>query len=162
MDQLGHQNGAGGAQRVAVGDRAAIWVEAKRIDRVLVQPGQRHAGEGLVDLEQINIVQPQAGPLEDAGRGRDRPIEHEHGVRADGDPGDDARQRLQAVAAHGAFRGNQQGRRAVADLAAVSSRDDAIGLEDRLEVSHLLPVGRPAHPLILHNIPRLSVRLREM
>src|ERR1700684_4535379 len=58
----GHQPGAAAAQRVADRDRAAVDVQRLGIGAELGQPGQRHRGERLVDLERADIVDPQAAP----------------------------------------------------------------------------------------------------
>ncbi len=60
--QLGHQPHPGGGQRVAEGDGAAVLVDPRVVvgDAVVVEQGQHLDGEGLVDLEQADVVDAQA------------------------------------------------------------------------------------------------------
>jgi MFS family permease len=69
VHQRGHQLGARAAQRMPQRNRAAIDVEP-RPDRppTSLQPGHRHRGEGLVDLEQVDVVDLHAGLLQRALR----------------------------------------------------------------------------------------------
>ena len=60
VDQRGHDAGAAGAQRVTDRDRAAVDVGLGRI-RPGVLPGEHDRRERLVDLEQVDVVQRQAG-----------------------------------------------------------------------------------------------------
>ena len=48
---------------MAVGDRATVGIELAWVDRMLLKPGQRHASERLVHLEQVDLVEAQAGAL---------------------------------------------------------------------------------------------------
>src|SRR6266536_172787 len=71
VDEGGHQPGAGPAERVADGDGAAARVEPVRVGAGLGQPGQRHRGERLVDLERADVADGQAGLLQRLEGGRD-------------------------------------------------------------------------------------------
>ncbi|MCO5556213.1 hypothetical protein L7F22_009759 [Adiantum nelumboides] len=86
VHERGHDPGAGAAERVAERDRAAVRVEPGGDVAVVVgdvgQPGQRHRGEGLVDLERADLVQRQAGALQRLLRRRDRRGQHDHRVGA--------------------------------------------------------------------------------
>src|ERR1700709_2093583 len=61
-----HQLGAGGAERVAERDGAAMDVEARRIGAGVLEPRHGHRREGFVDLEQIDVVDLHAGLFEGA------------------------------------------------------------------------------------------------
>src|SRR5262245_62111482 len=50
--QGGHQPGAGGAERVAEGDGAAVDVDLGVVGAGVLEPRHHHRGEGLVDLDQ--------------------------------------------------------------------------------------------------------------
>ena len=50
------QLGARGAERVAEGDGAAVDVDLVHVGVVLLLPGQHDRGEGLVDLDQVDVV----------------------------------------------------------------------------------------------------------
>ena len=87
VQQRRRQPGAGAAQRVAQRDRAALGIGARRVGAGLLQPGHRHAGERLVDLERRRC-RPGRRPTASSsilGR-RDRAGEHEYRVRADDRP----------------------------------------------------------------------------
>ena len=56
--------GAGAAERVAEGDRAAVDVEPLLVDPELAGAGEDLGGEGLVDLDQVDLVERQAGGVE--------------------------------------------------------------------------------------------------
>src|SRR6476620_2301663 len=71
VEQGRHEPGAGGAQRVAEGDRAAPRVELRVLDPELGLPGQRYGGEGLVDLERVDLVDGHSGAGERLHSGRD-------------------------------------------------------------------------------------------
>src|SRR6476646_8447451 len=59
--QLAHQGageaGAGAAERVAEGDRAAVDVEPLLLDPELAGAGENLRGEGLVQLDQVDLVE---------------------------------------------------------------------------------------------------------
>src|SRR5918998_4189663 len=56
-EQGGHQAGAGGAERVAEGDRAAVHVDLGEVGPGLPGPGEHHRGERLVDLHEVDVVE---------------------------------------------------------------------------------------------------------
>ena len=57
----GRQPGAARAERVAEGDGAAVHVDLGEVGAGLLLPGQDDAGERLVDLEQVDVVERQTG-----------------------------------------------------------------------------------------------------
>src|SRR6187549_4042692 len=54
VEQGGDQPGAGRAERVPEGDRAAVDVDAVHVGVELAAPGGDDRGEGLVDLDQVD------------------------------------------------------------------------------------------------------------
>src|SRR5690606_19801507 len=82
LEGPGGPAGAGGAERVAEGDGAAVDVDLLGVDAALLLPGEHDRGEGLVDLEQVDLVDADAGALGEALGGVDRAGEHEDGVDA--------------------------------------------------------------------------------
>ncbi len=86
----------GGAERVAEGDGAAVGVDPVGVGVELLLPGQHDRGEGLVDLEDVDVVDADAGALEQALGGVDRAGEHQHRVDADQAGVDDPGPRPQA------------------------------------------------------------------
>ena len=141
---LRHQPGAGGPERVAVRDRAAPRVELRGVGAELALPRERHAGEGLVHLDPVEVPDRHAGALERAPGRRDDAVELQRGIGADDDAREKARSWLQAVGAGRALVADEDGGGAVGDLARVAGGDHAAGLaEDGLERGHPSP-GRPA------------------
>ena len=57
---------AGGAERVADGDRAAIDVELVLVEAELARAGHDLRAERLVDLEAVDVGELEAGALEHA------------------------------------------------------------------------------------------------
>src|SRR5690606_6656966 len=117
VDERGHQLGARGAQRVAEGDGAAVDVQLVRVRAGGVQPGHRHRREGLVDLEQVDVVDLHARPLERPLGRRQRRFQHDHRVVAQHRQVVDAGQRRQVQLLQRLFRDDHHARGAVADLA---------------------------------------------
>src|SRR4051812_40797256 len=59
---------ARGADRMAEGDRAAVDIDAVLLDAQLPDRLQRHGGEGLVDLPQVDVARLQAGLVQRLAR----------------------------------------------------------------------------------------------
>src|SRR5258708_40325165 len=78
VDQSGHQAGAAGAERVAEGDCAAVDIYFRKIGASLALPGDHYAGERLIDLDAIDVVDAQPGAVEHFARGGgwSRPPDH--------------------------------------------------------------------------------------
>ena len=56
-DEGAGEAGAGAAERVAEGDRAAVDVELLLVDAELAGAGEDLGGEGLVELDQVDLVE---------------------------------------------------------------------------------------------------------
>ena len=56
-DEGGGEAGAGAAEGVAEGDRAAVDVELLLVDAELAGAGEDLGGEGLVELDQVDVVE---------------------------------------------------------------------------------------------------------
>ena len=83
VEQRAEQHRAGGAERVAERDRAAVDVDLLVRHAHLAHEAHRHGGEGLVDLEQVDVVHRQPGLGERLARGRHRAGEHDGRVGPD-------------------------------------------------------------------------------
>ncbi len=77
--ELGQQPNAGRGQRMSAGDRAAVGVQPRVVGRDAhpVAPAQHLHGEGLVQLEEADVVDRQARLLQHAFRRRNRPDPHQ-------------------------------------------------------------------------------------
>ena len=118
-------------------DRAAIGVDLLQVDVQLLGPCQHHRGEGLVDLDNVDIVHRQAGLGERVLGGGDGAGQHEHWVVAAGADVMNACTWLQPVCLHCAFRGDQRRATTVGDLAGQRGRETTT-LDEGLEPGHLL------------------------
>src|SRR5713101_8331754 len=75
---------AGGAQRMAERDGAAVEIGPALVDAEFAHAGDRLRGEGLVDLDDVDVLDGEAGALQRLLRRRHRADAHELG-RATGD-----------------------------------------------------------------------------
>jgi hypothetical protein len=80
VHERGEQPGAAGAERVAERDRAALDVDLRQVRAGLPLPGQHHAGEGLVHLEQVDVLDGQSRLAQRLAGGRDDRRQHHHRV----------------------------------------------------------------------------------
>ena len=102
-------------------DRAAVDVDlvihiGVRIGAVHLRPAQDHRGEGLVDLDQVDVIHRHSGLLQHPCGGLHRTIEVVVRLGPDEGLGHDARPREQALRpCHGLVHPQHRGR-AVGDL----------------------------------------------
>src|SRR6266576_5218558 len=147
VDQRGHQLGAGAAQGMAERDGAAIDVEPRRIGAGRLEPRRRHRREGLVDLEQVDVVDRHAGLLQRAVGRRKRGFQHDHGIAAHHGHVMNPRHRLDAERLQALFVDDHDAGGAVADLAGAGGGELAV-LRDQLDVADALEAGVEADAFI--------------
>jgi hypothetical protein len=111
--------------------------------------GDHLGGERLVDLEEVDVVDGQAGAAQGLLRRLDRAEAHDLGRQA-GDAGrDDAGERGEAeLACLGVAHDHHRGG-AVVERAAVAGGDQAVGAEDRLEARDALHRDAGARAVVL-------------
>ena len=129
-------------------DGAAVGVDELHVGVVLLLPRQHDRGERLVDLDGVDVVQRELGPLEHAGRGRDGPGEHRHRVDTGQGEGVEAGPRPQAQCVRLLLAHDEHGGGAVGDLRGVPRRDLAVLLEGGLELGQRLDRGVGADALV--------------
>jgi hypothetical protein len=110
---------------VTEGDGAAVHVDLREVEAGLLRHGEGHDGEGLVDLEEVDVVdgQPELARVTSmalAGR-RGEPLGRLRGAAV----ADDAGEGGEPEALHRVARGEHEGRGAVVDLARVGGGDGA-------------------------------------
>jgi hypothetical protein len=109
-----------------------VAVEVEVADELL-----GHHGERLVDLEQVDVVEGEAGLGQHLAGGRHRRVEHERGVVAHVGDGHDARTRLPAASLGGVGAGDEDGGSAVDHARAVAGvvhvRDLEVGVAGQHE-----------------------------
>ncbi len=76
VDELGRQLGASAAQRVPQGDCAAVDVDLVLRDSGLLYRVHELTREGLIDFEEIDVVDLETGLFQDFGYGQRRPNPH--------------------------------------------------------------------------------------
>jgi hypothetical protein len=115
---------------MAQGDGAAVDVDPRRIEAQLAHAGDRLAGEGLVELDEVDLLDGQPGPLERLARGRHRAHAHDRWMHPGHGRADHAGQRSEAQGTC-PLRGHQHQRsRAIVDARGVAGRDRALFAED--------------------------------
>src|SRR4051794_4328685 len=112
-NQGGHQPGAGAAERMTEGDRAAVHVEALLVDAEPLGAGQDLGGERLIQLDQVDLSQLESGLVESLGDRNHWPDPHVGGVDAGDADRDDAGERLLAQLAGGLLRTEHEAGRSV-------------------------------------------------
>ena len=137
---LGEQHGAGAAERVTEGDGAAVGVHRRHVGLELLLPGEDHRGEGLVDLDQVDVAHLHALVRQQLLGGVDRAREHQHRVGTDQAGVDDGRLRRDAEGFGLLARHQQDGRGAIGDLRRRAGRVDAVG-QVRLQAAEALERG---------------------
>ena len=125
---------AGHAERMADRDRAAVDVVLGRIDAELVARVEALAGEGLVQLPEVDVVDLEAVALQQLRHGEHRTDAHLVRLAARGRPGDEAAHRLEAAALGVLGFHQHHGGGAVGELAGVAGGDELARALDRLEL----------------------------
>src|SRR5262245_60091283 len=82
VEGLGHEERPRTPEGVAEGDGPAVGVGLVEVGLDLAGPGQHDRGEGLVDLEQVDVADGHARAVEQPAGGVDGPRQHEHRVDA--------------------------------------------------------------------------------
>ena len=124
------------------------------IDAELLDDGEDLAGEGLVDLDEIDVLERHAGALERDLRRRNGADAHDLGIAADDAPADDAAERLFRL---GVFScSNRYYSCAVDDPAGVAGGDEAVLGEGGLELGQSFHGGLGAEVIVLRDLLALA------
>ena len=113
-------------------DRAAIDVEPLGVGAGGFEPRRRYRGKGLVDLEQVDVIDRQAGLLQRAFGRVQRRVQHDHGIAAHHGHVVDPRHRLDTERFQALFVDDHHAGGAVADLAGACRGELAV-LGDQLD-----------------------------
>src|SRR6185295_7443227 len=156
---------AGAAERMAERDRAAVDVEPIGIDRQRAQAGEDLRGEGFVQLDEIDLVEGQAGELQrflDRRNGSDAEALR---LDAGGREGDEARHRREAGSPRASGGGDDHRRGAVARLRRVPCGHRPLRVEGWPELREGGRRGVAPRPLVdgeadfFHSGPGIAFRL---
>mmetsp|Transcript_61526 Transcript_61526/g.133150 ORF Transcript_61526/g.133150 Transcript_61526/m.133150 type:complete len:235 (+) Transcript_61526:474-1178(+) len=133
---------------MAQGDGAAVDVQARDV-AASDSPGpcQRHRREGLVDLNQVQILDCQASLLENRLCGRDGTIQHSDGIGPGEAQRDNPGTWFQLQLLEAALVADEDCRGTIADLRSRCSRENAT-LEDGLELRHGFEVRTGSNALV--------------
>src|SRR5260370_5020904 len=131
MDEAGCQHRPGCAERMPVGDRAAFDIDDGGRKPEVARDGEDDRGEGLVDLDALDIAEPPPRSVERLTDGRDRP-EAEHAGLDRGDAiGDEARDRCEAALVRPVSVGEDDGGRAAVYAGRIARGDRPVLAECR-------------------------------
>ena len=125
---------AGHAEGMADRDRAAVDVVFRRIDAELVAAVEALAGERLIELPEIDVVDLEAMALQQFWHGVDRADAHLVGFAASSSPGDEAAERMQAALLRVLGFHQHDGGSTVRELAGVARGDVFAGAPHRFEL----------------------------
>ena len=110
MQQRHHDPRAAAANRMAKRDRAAVDIHFLRGDRHILQHREDLRGKRLVDLDEIEVADREAGPVAQLRNRRHRADAHDPWINARAAPSDNAGERLQP-AGLGVIRAGEHERR---------------------------------------------------
>lgn len=145
--QLGDEDDSGGSHRVAVRHGAAVDVGLFGGKAELVLHGDGLRGEGLVGLDEVDVVQREPGLLQCLRHRSDGADAHAGGIDARDGPADNLGQRLEVARAHLLSGGEDHGRGAVVDAGCVAWGYGSILGKGGLELRKLVDARLP-HVLI--------------
>src|SRR4029077_4706279 len=131
----------GAAEGMAEGDGTAVDVEPLLVDAELTGAGEDLGGEGLVELDQVDLVDAEAGRGEGPGDRLDWADAHVGGVDAGDSEGDDPGHGLGAEAVRAVRGGARQAGGAVVGGGGVAGGAGASLAEGRPQLRELLQRG---------------------
>ena len=140
---------AAGTDGMTKGDGTAAWVQPLHIKAEQAGAAEGLNGEGLVDLDGIDLFEVPAGAVANAADGSDRTESHQRGITTDSGAGDDAGARGELVLGDGFVTGKQDAGSSVVDAGGVASGDAAVFAEGGLELGEGLDGGVGARVLVL-------------
>src|SRR5229473_2848448 len=131
MDEAGCQRRTGCADRMPVGDRAAFDIDDVGRKPELARDGDDDRGEGLVDLDALDIDEPPPRSVERLTDGRDRPEAEHAGLDRGNAIGDEARDRCEAARFRPVSVGEDDGGRAAVHAGRIARGDRPVLAECR-------------------------------
>src|SRR2546430_1946221 len=148
VEQRRHELRARAAERVAERDRAAVDVHTAHVRVKLPLPREHDRSERLVDLDEVDVVQGERGPLQHALGRRDRTGQHDRRVHAGERRRDHARAGPDAERLRSLGRHEHERRGAVGDLRGVGGGHHTVGLEGRRQRRYFFAVDGHADALV--------------
>src|ERR1700722_12873207 len=145
----GSELGARASERMAQRDSASVDVDYFRIDTSLLHDGQGLHAEGLVQFDDADIAESEAGHFEGFGDGHDRADPHDFGGDAAGSKADEAGHGFKAQFAGFALGHDQGGGSAIASLGRVAGSDGPTGMEHGFEPGERLDSSVRAGAFVL-------------
>src|SRR5205085_10486625 len=125
-------------ERMTERDRAAVDVHLLRVEAELADHGEALRSERLVQLDEIDLIERDAGALQQLAHGRDRADAHQAWVDAGDGATDEGTERFDAELTRLLLRRDHERRRAVVDPGGVAGRNRAALAEGGLQRGPLL------------------------
>mmetsp|Transcript_8959 Transcript_8959/g.27159 ORF Transcript_8959/g.27159 Transcript_8959/m.27159 type:complete len:257 (-) Transcript_8959:856-1626(-) len=149
VQEGGGAPGASASQRVAKGDGPSVDVHPSQIKPELLARVEGLGGEGLVDLEQVDVRGLQAGSLDSLWDGNGGADSHDGGVDSNRAEGPEGSENWKPPALGLAPLHQQRGGGAVGDLRRVSGGGAPLGVEGRLQLLDLLERQALPHAVVV-------------
>src|SRR5579884_1241035 len=151
---------AGASEGMAERDSAAVDIDAVEVEAREPDHGERLDGEGFVELNDIDLVQREAGQFERLGDGVDRANAHLFGLATRGGEAHEARQRADAEGAGARLAHDHRGGGAVGSLRRIAGSDRSMGMEGGFEFGEGIERGIGARSFIGFEFDFGALRLR--
>src|SRR5699024_10916441 len=152
VEEADDEHRSGGAPGVAEGERTAVRADATGIEAQLVAAGEDLPGEGLVDLDGIEVLEAEVGALQGQPGGGDEAASRPVGGHAGGGGGEDAEPgQAEAWLQRGVDDGDRGG--AVADAAGVAGGHGAAVAEGRAQPGEPLRGEGGTWAVVAHDVP---------
>ena len=148
LEQRCGEFGAGAAEGMAERDGAAVDVDARRIEAERADDGEGLRGKGLVELDEADVVEGEAGELEGFGDGGDGTDAHLFRQAAGDGVGDEAGEGVKAEFAGAAGIHENGGGGAVGGLRGVAGGDGSLRVEGGLELGQRFGGGVGARAFV--------------
>src|SRR4051812_20226748 len=163
LQDVAGETRAGHAEGMADRDRAAVDVVLLRIDAELVARIEALAGEGFVELPEVDVIDLEAVALQQLRHGEDRPDAHLVRLAARRRPGHEAAHRVEAALLGVLGFHQNDGRRAIRELAGIAGGDELARALDRLELGKAFQGGfRTVALVAIDDVVDDALRLRRL
>src|SRR5581483_5601591 len=138
VEERDDEAGAAHAEGMAERDRTAVDVHLFLVEPELADDGEGLRGEGLVELDQVDLLERHTRPREQLLDRRDRPDAHDAWIDAGRGRADERAERLDAELVRPLLARDHEGGGAVVEARGVAGRDGAAGPKRRLQRRQLL------------------------
>src|SRR5262245_47011212 len=149
VDGLDDEEAPGRADRMSQRDAAAVGIRLLRRELEIARDGDRLSGERLVQLNEIDVVDPHARALEQAAHGGNGTYAHVARLDARMRPAGEPRHRLEPARPRTLRRHQDDGRSRIVETGRVARGDAALRIEGGRELRERFHRRVAAHVLVL-------------